>query len=79
MYTRLVDILRHAAGTVLPPRAVQQRRPWISERTLAFVEQRYDARRNKQLDDEQLLAKSKRKSVALDRSIWLDSLVESGS
>ena len=78
LYARISDSFALAADTVLPHTTVMAKRPWISPATLSLLESRNAARRGHRFNDEQALAKEIKKSVAGDRSKWLDDLVATG-
>ena len=77
-YARLVDAFKHAAKETLPCSTRRPLKPWISSRTLALIEKRQFMRQTHDVEGEQKICKEIRRSVAKDRSEWLDSLVASG-
>ena len=62
----------------MPQRARIAKRPWISSETLSLLQRRDDARFSRDVSAERDLSKQIRRSVAVDRSAWLDLLLQSG-
>ena len=71
-YACLLDAFHAAAERTLPTCKATQRRPWISDCTLALIERRGKARRDGRVLQEHLLNIEVRRSVTQDRGRWLD-------
>jgi len=68
-----------AADEALPERTAQAHRPWISDTTLGFIDERDEARRASDWRWEMKVNKNVKASAKADRRAWLDALVEDGS
>ena len=72
------NAFRDAAESCLPRRAKVAKRPWISTNTLELLEKRDVARTRGDTTGERSLSKQIKHSVADDREIWLNQLLQSG-
>ena len=77
-YAGLVDAFATAEGNTLPRRTAVPKRPWISNRTLALIEERCIERRRLHLENERRLTKAIKSSIKNDRAVWLESILASG-
>ena len=66
------------AAAVLPRRPEEVKRPWVSQRTLALIQQRSEARASNDRPEERRLLKEVRRSCKNDKTMWLDSNIASG-
>ena len=78
----LLDIngsIRQAAKDTLPQKPIHQKKPWISGKTLAMIEERNDYRVKNDGTNERRLNRLIKQQVKLDRYQWLDNLLEDGN
>jgi len=66
------------ARKTLPPRQRIANKPWISEATLSLIDSRRIARANNDYEIEQRLHREVRKSAKVDRTVWLERILETG-
>jgi len=71
-------VAMEAAARSLPQRTKKANQPWISDATLHLIELRLKARAENDYRNEQLLHKEVRKAAKLDRTRWLNSLLDTG-
>ena len=67
-----------AMQTLPPNNREKSNHPWISEATLALIDQRRLARAQNRTEDERRLHKDVRKSAKIDRTRWLDQMLQDG-
>ena len=77
-YHVMSDAFHHAADKCLPQCARIAKRPWISSDTLSLLQRRDDARFSRDVSAKRDLSKQIRRSVAVDRSAWLEQLLQFG-
>ena len=73
------ESILNAAEKVLPQIEVSPHRPWISSRTLKYIDQRNNARQQKNQVDEKKIQKQIRASMKQARTIYLRKILISGS
>jgi len=78
MWADTRDAMKIALETLPPKGRETINHPWISEATLALIGQRRLARSQNRCEDERRLHKDVRKSAKLDRTRWLDQLLQDG-
>ena len=75
----IASAFHEAAKVVLPLQKAVQRKPWISDRTLGLIDQRNALRIVGDHSGEIELQKAIRRSVKIDRAVYLDELVSAGA
>ena len=83
-YSSNIDVAEHhmnesfkqAAETILPKVRAQARKPWISSRTLRYIDERNHARLLGNEVDEKSLTKLVKQSVKQDRTSWLHDALQ---
>jgi hypothetical protein len=73
------EALHQAGVEVLPARQAKPARPWIRGATLALIDERNAARRDKNHQLEGALNKQIKKSARVDRASWADTVLAGGS
>lgn len=67
---------KHAAAAALPEGLAWAQRPWISAKTLAFINQRNEAKAQHNEAEKRRLGGDIKKSVKADRAAWLDEVIK---
>ena len=74
------EAFARAAGAHLQREGdLRPKNPWISDRTLVFLERRYAARKHGNVEAERSLNKHVKASVKQDRSSWLHQMLADGN
>jgi len=78
----LLDIncsLCESIQNIIPKKAIQKRKPWISSASLALIAERNMYRELNDLAQEKLMSKKIKKQISKDRQRWLDDILEDGN
>ena len=65
-----------AASEILPNRVIARKKPWTSERTLRYIEERNDANRCSDFSKKESMNKLIKKSVKQDKESWFYEILK---